>query len=984
MVRIFDNDTSTFNPALGGQYCEDNGLDVNGATAGTAGDGICDTNEPAVDPFGFWTAGPTHPSYAAGAKVKALAVRPRTKAPVIFDSLYQYNDPTDFGTRVDASLAGVMRDCAECHIGGGSMEYIPVAPSADPDTRQDLRSADLSVASTGYNAYNTFIGQYEGTDADGNNVVKGEVYNTSFANTGVLEVDCLMCHMEGFSWEHRTEAIRLGELDASRAVGAGLATEATSGTTVTYDSLMVNTNGTLNTLALSSIKGAPPSENCASCHFDMHKVDWKKRGTSWNDNMAYETDVHFSQGCMGCHERTDGNPAGSWGANLADDLTAMTGMSSSTVLGHDPAKGDAPYSSLWNKTDKQAAKTCRSCHTEGANPPGAADPTAKHAALGFTATITQNGRDGVRDASHLDIIDCAACHARKLGSGPTDDGSGNTHGSLYEWGTGGAMVDATGPDHDGRLTDHENLYVERTMEDNTTVVWQGNKLIPANGLVTMFWRDKNDTSVDINADGQMGGMDAVNSSHIASIMETAGLEALTVDGIMNDAEIDTARTALMNNLATYGIDPTGAALRLSFMGVLFKANHGIAPAGEAWGAGGCTDCHSANGGFYNGAYELKGRDLDISYTPTQVAPFTKVNGTQPSDFHPTLFAKDLKGKRSIALQVASDGAGTLRPIDRSEALYENDMTANPMVATSDGTAYASRAGWVSYLNNVSGNHGIHLKKGYNTCTICHANGGGDYSVVADTSVMVVDSTGASVPLEIVFTPGPAGSPNWGSCATNCHDQLSYSSVNIVKANFSALASEEVNYQVEFRTDNSEFDSSIPGWTDPTIVLTSCYTKVTDSEGIVSTVEKECAYSWDFSNGPGTVSGGNGETVMTVTYPDADDYTATLTMCMVDEPTVCDTQAVTVTAREVEPPAATANAFAAAVSGNTVTISQDQIVLTDIVRVYAYWGDRKRTVYKAPYTTFDHEYRNSGDYDVDIVTLDSARNTQTYTYTVTIP
>lgn len=220
-------------------------------------------------------------------------------------------------------------------------------------------------------------------------------------------------------------------------------------------------------------------------------------------------------------------------------------------------------------------------------------------------------------------------------------------------------------------------------------------------------------------------------------------------------------------------------------------------------------------------------------------------------------------------------------------------------------------------------------------------------------------------------------------------QQSGSAELVVKANFSALASTDTNYLVTYRTDNSELDDSTipPTWTEPAIILSSCYAKLTDAEGIMYTEERDCTYSWDFTDGTGTVSGGNpAGTVMPVTYSAAGTYTATLTMCMeddpatttVDESSVCDTQAVQVEALEVEPPAPDPAAFSPVVVGNTLTMSVSGMDFTDIARVYVYWGDRKRGVYKSPYPNEAvHTYRNSGTYDIEIVTLDANRNTQTY-------
>ena len=665
MARIFDNGALVGTAANLGKYyfdSNDNGSKDIPCTAVTPS-ANCDSY---VDTWHNFTEGDQKGKYTPLTNAQKLKVKPQAQKPVIFGALYDFGKdaagielPTvaakiaNFKTKVDNSVAGEMRDCAECHVGGGAMEYVPVAEGTPlvPGARTELRD-DPAMVTTGYNAFNYFIDQY---DEDGDNIL-GEVLPQKYADTGVLEMDCLVCHLDGYSWDDRAHAIRKGNFDASRVAGAGLGTADNAdgslnlngvgagtgfGKKVTYNPTMVvanaGNNATLSPQVLNAIEAQPPSANCSACHMDMHKVDWKKRGDTWHKNMAYETEVHGSIGCIGCHTRDDGmtmdpnntlagtedNPL--WTGSAAGDAAGAT-------QGHDPSKGNAPYSSLWNNNDN-TVRTCAGCHTKAEGKSyygfgGAPDPTFTHAQLGLTQRLVQKGgmtkMTGVADGSHLDVITCEACHTKKVGHGPVDTHSA----SMYEWGTGGALVDATGTDADGRLTDHENLYVERTMENNLTVAWQGNKISTRNALVSMFWLDKDDTGVDINADGQAGGMDAVNASHVRDAMKLASLDVLTHDGFITDGEITAQKNALNAYLPTVGI-PASSKLKLAFMGVMFKVNHGTTPAASAWGAGGCKDCHGVDKGFYNGPYAQKPRDLTASWVNTGAVDWSAVEGGKP-------------------------------------------------------------------------------------------------------------------------------------------------------------------------------------------------------------------------------------------------------------------------------------------------------------------------------------------------------------------
>ena len=626
---------------------------------------------------------------------------------------FNYTDTLLFKQKVDNSMAGSMRDCGECHVGGGANEYVP---AKSPELRTSLRDYVFGTAIT---AFNYFIDSY-GSRGDGFNT---DATPASFAptgndygKTGVLEMDCLMCHLKDYSWEERKKAVRTGKFDASRTTGALLGTASTvdgDGVNVNYDPFKVVPNADSTALKLASsvagnILATPDSNNCASCHMAEHAVDWKKRGDSWTGSA----EVHFSLGCMGCHKRKDAGYAklgtsgfaglkGTYGFN---NVSSASAGDDSKKLGQcDPAKGSSPYESLWNATDS-TAKNCDGCHTKGGDfdpvtqtvtpyeTYGAPDPTAAHQARGLTARIVQKGAtmNGVPTASHVEMIACEACHSRK----------GNF--------TGGAMVDGTGTDIEGRLADHENNNVTRQdMTNKNFMAWQGDRLTATNLSTSIFWRDKNDIDFDANNDGRGGGMDALLQTHVANINRAntysqgprvgQPLGALTQLGTVTAADIADHISAIDKDLeyqlglkATPGdLNTRTHATRLSFMGVTFRTNHDISAKSSAWGSGGCGDCHKGStdpaiagtvgdtsaGGFYNGRFMVKGDTLNMSWTGggVQVTPFAMVNGsTQKSDFHPGV--KERSGVRSLAVQFASNGT-TIRDIDRSEGLYETGFNA---------------------------------------------------------------------------------------------------------------------------------------------------------------------------------------------------------------------------------------------------------------------------------------------------------------------
>jgi hypothetical protein len=288
----------------------------------------------------------------------------------------------------------------------------------------------------------------------------------------------------------------------------------------------------------------------------------------------------------------------------------------------------------------------------------------------------------IHSASHLDIIDCAACHVRKIGD--------------EAWNTGGAVVDATGPDHEGRLTDHENDYVLRDMEENLCYTWQNGKVIPSSALTTIFYRDVCGT-IDINNDGLGGGMDPPLMPDVLQINIDNSWTSMSMD---TSGNVDNA--TIRNRLDTFSLALAPETIKLCAMVVPFKVTHNVSPAIYALGHN-CNDCHNAAAGIFNGNYDLQGKDMTLTYTANSTTcALTKVNnGVDPTDFHFNVVTK--LGNRAIPRQVFS-AANNMPPVPRSYFLYEDDLTISSGGITSvKGTpvTYTTRAGWIAYLNGIT-------------------------------------------------------------------------------------------------------------------------------------------------------------------------------------------------------------------------------------------------------------------------------------------
>lgn len=55
----------------------------------------------------------------------------------------------------------------------------------------------------------------------GDNYLYGDYYQSHWEKSGVLEADCLICHLKGYNWKNRALAVRGGFLYEAPMVGAG-------------------------------------------------------------------------------------------------------------------------------------------------------------------------------------------------------------------------------------------------------------------------------------------------------------------------------------------------------------------------------------------------------------------------------------------------------------------------------------------------------------------------------------------------------------------------------------------------------------------------------------------------------------------------------------------------------------------------------------------------------------------------------------------
>ncbi len=463
----------------------------------------------------------------------------------------------------------VTATCGNCHPGGGPLETDRAG-----------------------NRYDTFMREH-GLASGGDNGLDGDYYQARWDQTGVIEADCLLCHMPTYDTKARN--VQLANLNFRWAAteGAGLGkvrgkVAAGEKPEVTYDPSKFDADGNL---AVNYVP-EPRNETCLGCHA---KPGWKKRGASF----SVRTDVHMKAGlrCVDCHAA---------GSKAADER--IRGREE-----HQFGKGDDPSGWVRNDLD-DTVRSCADCHLRGWNNA----PRATHEWL---------------PPLHMEKLSCQACHipARPVKSALVqasdvyNDAPRITPPPKHIWTFYDQQMNYW--NHYGEL----ELFTARDQPTDvsqpTLAVYKG-KIYPVNrvhsmwvgyeetgkpGLNQLFMKDFFTMWKEHRANPKE------HSPELASITDDNGDGAFEInrpeeiDAILTatKAYLEKTKFPLQNRrLVWVGDDrayyssteyrnlPREAHEATPYASV-YKFSHDVAPARAALGAGGCTDCHRVNSPFFD-------------------------------------------------------------------------------------------------------------------------------------------------------------------------------------------------------------------------------------------------------------------------------------------------------------------------------------------------------------------------------------------------
>ncbi|MBN1852847.1 MAG: hypothetical protein JW829_08990, partial [Pirellulales bacterium] len=486
--------------------------------------------------------------------------------------LYSYLSPKHNDTAITMDMTPftfITKGCGSCHPGGGPVEF-------DRDgKRYDHWMSDPQ----------------SGFSPGADNNLDGDYHQAHWSSTGVLEADCLLCHMPNYDLTQRNKQLSAWNFRWAATVGSKFATvkgsiKSEKPVEVIYHKKLFNPDGTIE----PQIVREPRNEACLGCHA---QPGWKKRGA----NFSTRTDVHLRAGlkCVDCH------PAGS---SATDPRIAGKEE-------HQFGKGDDPGGLVRNDLDDTVVN-CTDCHNTGRM--GA--PVAKHLWL---------------PPLHLDAIACQTCHIPERLVMPIEVQTSDVFNTAPKIPSPGKRLwTFYGPN--GQFRNHYGYLEMMGYDDKPTesfrpkLVRYKGKIYPANRIhsawpgiqlddETAFMQPKMSTLYKMWTAHQT---DATKYSKLSKITDDNGD---SVPEVNRPEEIDALIQSVAQVLADTDYPMAGKRVvwvmddRVYISGTEFrtldmhpweastyanvhKYNHDVLPANAALGVNGCTDCHHPKSNFF--------------------------------------------------------------------------------------------------------------------------------------------------------------------------------------------------------------------------------------------------------------------------------------------------------------------------------------------------------------------------------------------------
>jgi uncharacterized protein YfkK (UPF0435 family) len=285
----------------------------------------------------------------------------------------------------------IVLSAGNLHPGGGPLEY-----GRKADGRRDLSK-------------NLIQGEREkSTPLDGDYTSQHTPDGKSrFRESGVVEGDCLMCHLKGYRLDQRNRQLSLRNYRWAATAGAGL--------------------GEIKGAVFTPAGPDAPQEDGTSPRGEWNFVRRPVVQYAWDNRKLFTPQGKFrgsalisksveTDNCTQCHRVMDGQKSGTLYMPAGDlhlkaglrctDCHTLAGRTQTERLRHHIGKGWSPTSTARSDLDGAGMKTCANCHLEGqykqtraGMPKEAKNPDNIHRSLFHKATF------------HFYLLQCSTCHA---------------------------------------------------------------------------------------------------------------------------------------------------------------------------------------------------------------------------------------------------------------------------------------------------------------------------------------------------------------------------------------------------------------------------------------------------------------------------------------------------------------------------------------------------------------------------------------------
>lgn len=476
-----------------------------------------------------------------------------------------------FDPKLDPSKS-YRRPCGTCHAGGGILELDREGNRYD---KKLLDNPDLAES------------------------LNGDYYKSQWDKTGVIEVDCFICHFQNYDYLKRREQIRTLNFKWATVAGSGIGEVIGfvgngDQPEVQYNIRLFDENGKI---VIPFIR-KPMTRNCQFCHFSIDKA---KRGTTFNDPVntyPLVNDVHNMAGlqCIDCHYGGED---------------------------HNFAKGDDNHSKVRDDLDN-TMKNCVDCHTEGYK--GA--PRLKHRSI-------RN--------DHLDKLSCQACHipfVSRVPVGATINITGHALKSLN--------LLYTEAQKDKNKWE-QIFFVEKTNfwkpiyekrkkgRDKEAKIWPVNRILPifftnkdTDGIhYQLFTSETKDAYEAFCKKSNLNKTTSQKQIELEQIIHSVNdiklmLQTLT-ENLKKNSRFSQINLFYHKGGFLYSLDKNGNPTKQkdeTWVGKLppYSISHNVAPINKALGANGCDDCHSEKSDIFNAPIvtDLIGEDGETEYVKSGI------------------------------------------------------------------------------------------------------------------------------------------------------------------------------------------------------------------------------------------------------------------------------------------------------------------------------------------------------------------------------